>query len=51
MEVLKAIWLPHDLTMVCDTKGVIYKGRTDGMNQWKLAHAADTAARSLEEAI
>src|SRR5206468_3618631 len=32
-------------------KGVIYRGRTEGMNQWKSAHAVDTAARTLAEAI
>jgi len=33
-----------------DTKGVIFKGRKDGMNQWKEEQAADTAKRTLEEA-
>ena len=32
--------LPHDNGILCDTKGVIYQGRTEGMNQWKSAHAA-----------
>jgi malate dehydrogenase (oxaloacetate-decarboxylating)(NADP+) len=36
---------------MCDTKGVIYRGRTEGMNQWKSAHAAQTDARSLEDAM
>jgi malate dehydrogenase (oxaloacetate-decarboxylating)(NADP+) len=36
---------------MCDTKGVIYQGRTEGMNQWKSAHAANTPARTLEEAM
>jgi malate dehydrogenase (oxaloacetate-decarboxylating)(NADP+) len=30
---------------------VIYQGRTEGMNQWKSAHAANTPARSLAEAM
>ena len=30
---------------------MIYKGRTDGMNQWKAAHAVETSARTLEEAM
>jgi len=38
-------------TIMCDSKGVIYQGRTEGMNQWKAAHAAKTDARSLEDAI
>ncbi len=37
--------------ILCDTKGVIYQGRTEGMNQWKSAHAAKTDSRSLEEAM
>ena len=37
---------------LCDTKGVIYKGREEGMNQWKSAHAVETKpARSLYDAL
>ncbi|WP_422369230.1 NADP-dependent malic enzyme [Pelagibius sp.] len=50
-ELIKAMGVPHDSVLLCDTKGVIYKGREQGMNQWKSAHAADTKARSLEEAF
>ncbi len=51
LELLKAMGLPHDNAILCDTKGTIYKGRTDGMNQWKSAHAANTKARTLAEAM
>jgi malate dehydrogenase (oxaloacetate-decarboxylating)(NADP+) len=37
--------------ILCDTKGVIYKGRTEGMNQWKSGHAAETDARTLADAL
>ena len=37
--------------MLCDTKGVVYQGRTEGMNQWKSAHAAATRARTLSDAL
>jgi malate dehydrogenase (oxaloacetate-decarboxylating)(NADP+) len=37
--------------MLCDTKGVIYRGRTSGMNQWKSAHAVETKARTLADAL
>ena len=37
--------------MLCDTKGVVYQGRTEGMNQWKSAHAVETKARTLAEAV
>ncbi len=33
----------ENITM-CDTKGVIYKGRTDGMNPYKERFAHDTDA-------
>ena len=41
----------HENCLVCDTKGVIYQGRTEGMNQWKSGHAVKTDLRSLEEAM
>jgi malate dehydrogenase (oxaloacetate-decarboxylating)(NADP+) len=41
----------HNNCIVCDTKGVIYQGRTEGMNQWKSAHAISTELRSLEDAM
>jgi malate dehydrogenase (oxaloacetate-decarboxylating)(NADP+) len=37
--------------VLCDTKGVIYAGRTEGMNQWKAPYAAETNARTLAEAL
>ena len=37
--------------ILCDTGGVIYKGREKGMNPWKEKHATDTNLRSLEEAM
>src|SRR5437899_12475640 len=43
--------LPARNVVLCDTRGVIYHGRTDGMNQWKSAHAVETKARTLAEAI
>src|SRR6185312_7986942 len=43
--------VPHEQVILCDTKGVIHEGRTDGMNQWKSAHAVKTNARSLADAM
>src|SRR3954452_10013545 len=37
--------------VMCDTKGVIYKGRTEHMNEYKERYASDTGARTLEEAM
>ncbi|NBT51953.1 MAG: NADP-dependent malic enzyme, partial [Marivivens sp.] len=51
LELVKAMGAKHDNCIMCDTKGVIYKGRTEGMNQWKSAHAAATDARTLADAM
>jgi malate dehydrogenase (oxaloacetate-decarboxylating)(NADP+) len=51
IELVKALGLPHENAILCDTKGVIWQGRTEGMNQWKSAHAVRTKARTLEEAM
>ena len=51
LELLKFMGARYDNCIMCDTKGVIYQGRTDGMNQWKSAHAVKTTARSLEDAM
>ncbi|WP_213684777.1 NADP-dependent malic enzyme [Roseicyclus sp.] len=51
IELLKTMGARHDNCIVCDTKGVLYQGRTEGMNQWKSAHAVKTDLRSLEEAM
>jgi malate dehydrogenase (oxaloacetate-decarboxylating)(NADP+) len=50
-ELIKAIGFKPGNVILCDTKGVVYKGRTEGMNQWKSAHAAETKARSLADAL
>ena len=51
LELLKAIGFRPENLILCDTKGVIYQGRTEGMNQWKSAHAVKTKARTLAEAL
>jgi malate dehydrogenase (oxaloacetate-decarboxylating)(NADP+) len=51
LELLKATGFSPENLILCDTKGVIYQGRTEGMNQWKSAHAVKTSARSLAEAL
>jgi len=51
LELLKAMGARHNNCIMCDTKGVIYQGRTEGMNQWKSGHAAATDARSLADAM
>ncbi len=51
IELIKSMGAQHDNCLVCDTKGVIYQGRKEGMNQWKSAHAANTKMRTLDEAM
>src|SRR5437868_9209137 len=51
LELLEAIGFKHENLILCDTKGVIYQGRAEGMNQWKSAHAAKTSARTLADAM
>jgi malate dehydrogenase (oxaloacetate-decarboxylating)(NADP+) len=51
VELLKALGLKPNNVILCDTKGVVWRGRSEGMNQWKSAHAVETSARSLAEAL
>ena len=51
LDLLKALGLRPENVILCDTKGVVYAGRTEGMNQWKSAHAARTDKRTLAEAM
>jgi malate dehydrogenase (oxaloacetate-decarboxylating)(NADP+) len=51
IELIKSMGAQPDNCIVCDSKGVIYEGRTEGMNQWKSAHAAPTDARTLADAM
>jgi malate dehydrogenase (oxaloacetate-decarboxylating)(NADP+) len=51
LELLRAIGFRPENLILCDTKGVIYEGRTEGMNQWKSGFAVKTKARSLADAL
>ncbi len=51
IELIKSMGAQHENCILCDTKGVIYQGRKEGMNQWKSAHAANTDLRTLDEAM
>jgi malate dehydrogenase (oxaloacetate-decarboxylating)(NADP+) len=51
LELLRSIGFKPENLILCDTKGVIYAGRKDGMNQWKSAYAVKTDARSLADAM
>lgn len=51
LELLKYLGVKNENAILCDTQGVIYKGRTTGMNPWKEAHAVDTSKRTLADAM
>ena len=51
IELVKAMGVGVNNVIMCDSKGVVWRGREEGMNQWKSAHAAETDARTLEEAM
>jgi malate dehydrogenase (oxaloacetate-decarboxylating)(NADP+) len=51
LELIKAMGFAAENVILCDTKGVVYRGRVEGMNQWKSSHAVETQARTLEDAM
>ncbi len=51
VELIKAMGVKHENVIMCDSKGVIYQGRSEGMNQWKSAHAVVSDARTLDDAM
>ena len=51
LELMKAMGVAHSNCIAVDNTGVIYRGRSEGMNQWKSAHAVDTDKRTLAEAM
>jgi malate dehydrogenase (oxaloacetate-decarboxylating)(NADP+) len=51
LELIKAMGLPPENVIAVDSKGVLWRGRTESMNQWKSAHAVDTPHRTLAEAL
>ncbi len=50
-NLFKSFGLPQANLIMCDTKGVVYEGRTEHMNAWKAGHAVATDARTLEDAL
>ena len=51
LELIKAMGVKPDNVIAVDRKGVLWRGRTEDMNQWKSAHAVDTPHRTLAEAL
>ena len=50
-ELFKNSGVLHENVTMLDRNGIIYKGRTEGMDQWKSRHAIETKKRTLAEAI
>ncbi|MCB9091816.1 MAG: NADP-dependent malic enzyme [Halobacteriovoraceae bacterium] len=50
-KLLIAMGVDKKNIIMCDSKGVIYQGRTDGMNRYKEEFAIETKLRTLEEAM
>lgn len=46
-----SLGVKRENVIFCDTKGVIYKGRTSGMNEFKEQFAIETDKRTLQEAL
>ncbi|HEY7851805.1 MAG TPA: NADP-dependent malic enzyme [Caulobacteraceae bacterium] len=51
LDLVKAMGVKPDNCIAVDNTGVIYRGREHGMNQWKSAHAVETEARTLADAL
>ena len=51
LELIKAMGCRPENVMAVDSKGVLYRGRTNDMNQWKSAHTVETDKRTLAEAL
>jgi malate dehydrogenase (oxaloacetate-decarboxylating)(NADP+) len=50
-KIFKALGVKPKNIVVCDSNGVIYKGRTKGMNKYKEEFIVETEARTLTDAI
>ena len=51
LDLIKAMGVRPANCIAVDNTGVIYRGRKTGMNQWKSAHAVETDARTLADAM
>ena len=50
-ELFKKSGIPSENIVMVDRKGVIFEGRTDGIDQWKSRYAVNTKLRTLDDAI
>ncbi len=50
-KIFVSLGVKKENVLMCDSGGVIYKGRTQGMNKYKEEFANETSKRTLEEAL
>lgn len=50
-RIFKALGIQQKNIMLCDSQGVVYRGRTKGMNKYKEEFLVDTEARTLSDAM
>ncbi|HXV61441.1 MAG TPA: NADP-dependent malic enzyme [Vicinamibacteria bacterium] len=50
-ELIENLGVAHDNIVMCDSKGIVYRGRSEGMNRYKERYAVSTRMRSLEDAM
>lgn len=50
-KIFEQLGVTHENIIMCDSKGVIYKGRKEGMNPYKEDFAWDGPERTLEDAL
>ena len=51
LGLIKRLGVKNENAIVLDSRGVVYQGRKEYMDQWKAPHAVDTKMRTLEEAM
>jgi len=51
LGLIKSLGVKNENAIVLDSRGVVYQGRKEYMDQWKAPHAVDTKLRTLEEAM
>lgn len=51
LNLLVELGLSHENILVCDLAGVVYQGRTEGIDQYKARYAANTPHRTLAQAL
>ncbi len=50
-DLIVSLGLKRENVLMCDSKGLIYKGREEGMNEFKANYAVETDKRTLTDAL